>query len=111
MFDPGYTDGDAFLEIQTNSETILALINDNANAHYSTLIADCRSMMSKFTRCIIKYCYREANGVANALSKQGVMKEDFLLSASICNTTCIFWYDGIKMYSLFPCWKQCNLIY
>lgn len=44
------------------------------------MLADCRSIMSRFQHCIVQHAFREVNRVADALAKLGCeMQEDFVI--------------------------------
>ena len=43
------------------------------------IVADCKESLKKIPRTIIKYCFREANKCADALSRKGALfSQDFL---------------------------------
>jgi len=44
------------------------------------MLADCRSIMSRFQHCKVQHAFREVNRVADALAKLGCeMQEDFVI--------------------------------
>ena len=52
----------------------------SSNAFYSSLLADCRSLLGRFQHYKVQHAFREVNRVADALAKLGcVMKEQFVI--------------------------------
>ena len=54
-----------------------------SNAFYSSLLADCRSLLGRFQQCKVQHVFREVNRVADALAKLGChMQENFVIMDS-----------------------------
>lgn len=61
------------LEVETDSTTAISLIkNKPPNSHpYSSMINDCRLMMTTFSGIRMDHAYREANFCAYLMAKKG----------------------------------------
>ena len=52
----------------------------SSNAFYSSLLADCRSLLGRFQHYKVQQAFREVNRVADALAKLGcVMQDQFVI--------------------------------
>lgn len=48
------------------------------NLHYDALLDDCRSILRRLRGSVITHCFREQNGVADLMAKQGAALIDFV---------------------------------
>ncbi|OIT20239.1 hypothetical protein A4A49_63702, partial [Nicotiana attenuata] len=60
------------LKIETDSQLFISMIC-NENDVYSHLIFDCRTLLHQLQTATLDHIYREANGVADALAKYGML--------------------------------------
>ena len=67
-----------------------------SNAFYSSLLADCRSLLGRFQQCKVQHVFREVNRVADALAKLGChMQENFvIMDSSPSDVVSNFVYSG-----------------
>ena len=71
-----------------------------SNSAHSSLIADCKELMSKFPGVQIKHYYREANQCANRLAKSiAKLGQDFVVNGSPpTEINLLLFYDLFGMY-------------
>ena len=70
------------LEIELDAKVIVDLIQSRIylNAFYSSLLADCRSLLGRFPHSKLQHVYQEANKCANALATRGcAMQDDYVV--------------------------------
>ncbi|CAI0413652.1 unnamed protein product [Linum tenue] len=65
----GYRD----VRLETDSQLAVSLIHsrDPTFHHLGSLISDCRSLIQHRWNCTIHHIFREANGVADMMARQG----------------------------------------
>ncbi|OIT38958.1 hypothetical protein A4A49_64461, partial [Nicotiana attenuata] len=59
------------LQIESDSH-VLCIMVEHGNELYLPIISDCRSLMLELGRVKLRYVYREANVVIDALTKHGM---------------------------------------
>ena len=59
--------------IELDAKVVVELVQSKttSNAFYSSLLADCRSLLGRFQHCKVQHVFREVNRVADALAKLG----------------------------------------
>ena len=70
------------LVIELDAKVVVELVQSmsSSNAFYSSLLADCRSLLGRFQHYKVQYAFREVNRVADALAKLGcVMQDHFVI--------------------------------
>ena len=70
------------LVIELDAKVVVELVQSKttSNAFYSSLLADCRSLLGRFQHCKVQHVFREVNRVADALAKLGCdMQENFVI--------------------------------
>ena len=70
------------LLIEFDAKVVVELIQSifPSNAFYSSLLADCRSLLGRFQHYKVQNAFRKANRVANVLAKLGCeMQEQFVI--------------------------------
>ena len=68
------------LEVELDAKVVVDLINSNSqtNAAYTTLLVDCRLLLSRIPHARVSHVFREANRSADALARNGsIMEEEF----------------------------------
>ena len=68
------------LEVKLDTRVVVDLINSTSqtNAAFTTLLLDCRLLLSKIPHARVSHVFREANYIANALARNcSTMEEDF----------------------------------
>lgn len=73
------------LEIDLDAEVVADLMNNSgsSSASNSSIVADCRLLISRFPQVKVKHCYRESNSCADALARLGSkMAPNFLYFSS-----------------------------
>lgn len=65
--------GITLLEVELDAEVVVDLVLSNSisNRAYSSLLNDCRYLLSKFQQVQVKHVFREANRCAHGLAKRG----------------------------------------
>ena len=79
--------GFRFIQLELDSVTVLSWITDITSSYsldVMSLICDCRSLMEQDWEVEACYIYREANGCANALAKQGTHQQQLLSIYTTC---------------------------
>ncbi|OIT21853.1 hypothetical protein A4A49_56369, partial [Nicotiana attenuata] len=79
------------LEINTDSAEIIQILI-TGNLIYDPIICECRSLICRMDRVVVKHAYREQNRVADALAKKAT-KAIFLNRLSILAVPPIFAND------------------
>ena len=77
----GYSDGVQNLVIELDAKVVVELVQfySPSSAFYSSLLADCRSLLGKFQHYRVQHAFREVNRVADAMAKLGgVMQDHFV---------------------------------
>ncbi|KAL0014527.1 hypothetical protein SO802_001596 [Lithocarpus litseifolius] len=90
------------LEIDLDAKVIADLMNNSgsSNASNSSIVADCRLLISRVPQVKVKHCYRESNSCADALARLGSkMPSDFLFFSS--PPPCLFNVYVSDLYGLF----------
>jgi hypothetical protein len=66
------------LEVELDAELLIHLFFSppSSNHVYSSIINDCRWLMTQIPRCEMHHAYREANRVADALARIGCFQSD-----------------------------------
>lgn len=59
------------VEININSQEVINMLH-LGNLHYNAIINDCSSRLRRIGNPIVARCFREQNGVVDALAKMGV---------------------------------------
>ena len=69
------------LEVELDAQAVVELMNnDNTpNATNSSLVANCRLLISQVPQIKVSHCYREANACADALSRIGSLQDSDML--------------------------------
>ena len=70
------------LVIELDAKVVVELVQSmsSSNAFYSSLLADCKSLLGRFQHYKVQHAFREVNWVADALAKLGcVMQEQFVI--------------------------------
>ena len=70
------------LVIELDAKVVVKLVQSHSpsNAFYSSLLADCRSLMGRFQQYKVQHAFRKVNRVADALAKLGCeMQEHFVI--------------------------------
>ena len=70
------------LVIELDAKVVVELFQSmsSSNAFYSSLLADCRSLLGRFQHYKVQHAFREVNRVADALAKLGcVMQDHFVI--------------------------------
>ena len=70
------------LVIELDAKVVVELVQSmsSSNAFYSSLLADCRSLLGRFQHYKVQHAFRKVNRVADALAKLGcVMQEQFVI--------------------------------
>ena len=70
------------LLIELDAKVVVELVQSmsSSNAFYSSLLADCRSLLGRFQHYKVQHAFREVNRVADALAKLGcVMQDHFVI--------------------------------
>ena len=79
--------GFKFLQLELDSKVVLTWLTNN-NMNYPTnmmsLICDCRNLLKQKWEVCMQHVYREANGCADALAKQGTRQRNLLSVYSDC---------------------------
>ena len=79
--------GFKFLQLELDSKVVLTRLTNN-NMNYPTnmmsLICDCRNLLKQKWEVCMQHVYREANGCADALAKQGTRQRNLLSVYSDC---------------------------
>ena len=73
------------LVIELDAKVVVELVQSKttSNAFYSSLLADCRSLLGRFQHCKVQHVFREVNRVADALAKLRCrMQENFVIMDS-----------------------------
>ncbi|XP_050259653.1 uncharacterized protein LOC126704666 [Quercus robur] len=73
------------LVIELDAKVVVELVQSKttSNAFYSSLLADCRSLLGKFQHFKVQHVFREVNRVADALANLGCsMQENFVVMDS-----------------------------
>ena len=68
--------------IELDAKVVVELVQSYSpsNAFYSSLLVDCRLLLSKFQHYKVQHAFRESNSVANAMAKLGgVMQDHFVV--------------------------------
>ena len=66
------------LLIELDAKVVVELVRSKSpsNAFYSSLLANCRSLLGKFQHYKVQHAFREVNRVADALAKLGCVMQD-----------------------------------
>ena len=66
------------LLIKLDAKVVVELVQSksSSNAFYSSLLADCRSLLGRFQHYKVQHAFREVNRVADALAKLGCVMQD-----------------------------------
>ena len=70
------------LLIELDAKVVVELVQSHSpfNAFYSSLLADCRSLLGRFQHYKVQHAFREVNRVTDALAKLGCeMQEHFVI--------------------------------
>ena len=70
------------LEVELDAKVVVDLINSNSqtNAAYTTLLVDCRLLLSQIPHAKVSHVFQEANRSADALARNGsTMEEEFCI--------------------------------
>ena len=70
------------LEVELDAKFFFDLIQSKIcpNAFYSSLLANCRSLLGKFPYSKVQHVYQEANRCADALARKGcAMQDDYVV--------------------------------
>ena len=69
------------LVIELDAKVVVELVQSNttSNAFYSSLLADCRSLLGRFQHFKVQHVFREANRVADALAKLGCSMQEYFV--------------------------------
>ena len=70
------------LLIELDAKVVVELVQSHSpsNAFYSSLLADCRSLLGRFQHYKVQHAFREVNRVIDALAKLGCeMQEHFVI--------------------------------
>ena len=70
------------LVIELDAKVVVKLVQSQSpsNAFYSSLLADCRSLLGRFQHYKVQHAFREVNRVANVLAKLGCeIQEHFVI--------------------------------
>ena len=70
------------LEVELDAKVVVDLVLSNSvtNRDYSSLLNDCRYLLSRFQQTKVNHTYREANRPADGLANEGCMQqEDFVI--------------------------------
>ena len=61
------------LEIDLDAKVVADLMNNSgsSNAFNSSIVADCRLLISRIPQVKVRHCYRESNSCADALARFG----------------------------------------
>ncbi|XP_016557000.2 ribonuclease H-like [Capsicum annuum] len=91
-------------EINVDSLKIISMLS-NSNLHYDALILDCRLRLKRLENPKVGHCYRDQNGVADALAKEG---------ARTCRFNEITFFEVPPVYAKNAVWADisgggCNL--
>ena len=68
--------------IELDAKVVVELVQfeTTSNAFYSSLLADCRSLLGRFQHCKVQHVFHEVNRVADTLAKLGChMQENFVI--------------------------------
>ena len=74
------------LEIDLDAKVVVDLMDNSgsSNASNSSIVADCRLLISRISQVKVRHCYRESNSCADALARLGAkMFLDFLFFSSL----------------------------
>ena len=94
--------GIAQLVVELDARVVVGLFvsNNSSNKHYSPLLNDCRSLLTRFLQIRVNHVYWEENRCADKLAKEGCSVEvDFVVldrpsSSDLCN---ILYSDAVGM--------------
>ena len=69
------------LEVEIDAQAVVELMNNDStsNATNSSLVANCRLLISQIPQIKVSHCYREANACADALARIGSLQDSNLL--------------------------------
>ena len=69
------------LEVEIDAQAVVELMNNDntSNATNSSLVADCRLLISQIPQIKVSHCYREANAYADALARIGSLQDSDML--------------------------------
>ena len=94
--------GIAQLVVELDARVVIDLFvsKNSSNKHYSPLLNDCRSLLTRFLQIRVNHVYREENRCADKLAYEGCSLEvDFVVldrpsSSDLCN---ILYSDAVGM--------------
>ena len=70
--------GLACLEVELDAKVVVDLVLSNSitNRDYSSLLNDCRYLLSKFQQIRVNHTFWEVNRCANGLAKRGCSQQE-----------------------------------
>ena len=94
--------GIAQLVVELDARVVIDLFvsNNSSKKHYSPLLNDCKSLLTRFLQIRVNHVYREGNRCADKLAKEGCSLEvDFVVldrpsPSDLCN---ILYSDAVGM--------------
>ena len=90
------------LEVEIDAQAVVELMNNDntSNATNSSLVADCRLLISQIPQIKVSHCYREANAYADALARIGSLQDSDMLYYDFPPSSLLEFYLA-DLYGLF----------